>query len=110
MPDTKLFKNRKQKRQFDKLPEDKKQEVIAALGVQKISKTLTKQIAKAMIAGAEQDRVFLYNKYVSIVDDPETPEDKKKKTIDELLSFLRLAYLKDAQNKNKGESAEDEVQ
>lgn len=97
-----IFKgmNRKQKREFDRLDNDKKAELLQAAIVDKVSGTMATEIAKSMIAGMELEREQLYQKYVTVIDTALDSDDWPYE-IEKLLSFLRMEHLKYQQKQNK---------
>lgn len=98
-----IFKNmnRKQKREYDKLDNDKKEELLQAAIVDKVSGTMATEIAKAMITGMELEREQLYQKYVTKIDDCSYGCDEWLEYVDKLLSYLRVEHLKYEQKKMK---------
>lgn len=93
--------NRKQKREFDKLENDKKAELLQAAIVDKVSGTMATEIAKAMISGMELEREQLYQKYVVNIDDCSYGCDEWFEYADKLLSYLRMEHLKYQQKQTK---------
>lgn len=87
--------NRKQKREFNSLDNDKKAELIQSALVEKVSGVMAKETAKSMIRGMEFQLEELYTKYVMKMDDFIIDGDfeSSNKINEELLSFLRMKHL-----------------
>lgn len=102
--------NRKKRRQFDKLEQEEKNQIIAHEISQKVSETTQKQIAVAFVKGVVQANEMLYEKYVTAWDAAKYEE--KRKVAKQLVEEIRMhhqKYLETQQNaENKDESKEQE--
>lgn len=106
----KIFKNREQKRKFNKLPNDKKKELVTATIAKEVSGVLNKHIALSFIQGVNFEKKAIYEKYVKEIDGlPSDSEDRNNK-IEEMLSHIRLEYLRiTKQEQEKDNKEEKEV-
>lgn len=103
----KIFKNREQKRKFNKLPDDKKKELVSARIAQEVSGVLNKHIALSFIQGVNLEKKAIYEKYVKEIDElPVDSEDRNNK-INELLSYIRLEYLRIVQKEQEKEKEKE---
>lgn len=99
----KIFKNREQKRKFNKLPNDKKKELVTATIAKEVSGVLNKHIALSFIQGVNFEKKAIYEKYVKEIDGlPSDSEDRNNK-IEEMLSHIRLEYLRIIQQEQEKE-------
>lgn len=109
----KLFKNREQKRKFNKLPDDKKKELVSAAIQREVSGVLNKHIALSFIQGANFEKKEIYEKYVKEIDEFLIGSEDRNNKIEELLSYIRLEYLRivqQEQEKEKKNQEEKEVE
>lgn len=90
-----IFKkmNRKQRRQFDKLNQEEKNQIIAHEISEKIKETTQKQIALSFIRGTEWVNKIYYEKYV-LSWDAAKYDSKRKKVAKELIEEIRMHYEK----------------
>lgn len=84
--------NRKQRRQFDKLKQEEKNQIIAHEISEKIKETTQKQIALSFIRGTEWVNKMYYEKYVVAWDSAKY--DAKRKVAKELIEEIRMHYEK----------------
>lgn len=103
MPNIFKSMNRKQKREFDKLDKDKKAELLKSAIIDKVSGTMSQEIAKSMISGMELEREQIYQKFVVPIDSlSETFQNDEWNTeIKKLLSYLRMEHIKYKQKQMK---------
>ena len=94
--------SKKDKRNFQKLPIEKQREVISGAIMQKISTVMTREIAKATIAGMDNVIETLYNEHVSLIDVCQDPEERDN-LIDKLLGYIRKEYLRIQVNRKNQE-------
>lgn len=100
--------NRKTKRQFKKLPNDQQEAVLQHLLIEKISPVMNKEITKSIIAGTDLVWEQLYSNYVSKYD-AVTDCEMKQAIISDMLSTIRIEYLRIQTNKAKQKTkGEDE--
>lgn len=105
--------NRKEKRNFTKMPKSKQAELIQAALIEKISPVMSTEITKAMITGMD----LLWSQlYVDFVEKIDAAHDsfKEKELIDALLSLIREKYIavqarKAKEDLNKKDENEVEV-
>lgn len=102
-----IFKNREQKRKFNKLPDDKKKDLMTATIAKEVSGVLNKHIALSFIQGVNLEKKAIYEKYVKEIDElPDCSEDRNNK-INELLSYIRLEYLRIVQKEQEKEKEKE---
>ena len=92
--------NRKEKRKFNKLYQAEKAQIIEAELNQKVSKVMAQEIAKAMINGMNILYGRLYEDFVMQIDAAESEKEWEEK-VGELLSAIRIEYLRIEANKEK---------
>lgn len=100
----KIFKNREQKRKFNKLPDDKKKDIMTATIAKEVSGVLNKHIALSFIQGVNFEKKAIYEKYVKEIDELPTGSEDRNNKIEELLSHIRLEYLRIIQQEQGKES------
>lgn len=100
-----IFKNmnRKERRAFDKLPADKKGEIIQAGIVSQVSPILQKRIAKAMIDGMRLEKEQIYKKYITKIEAEKKGSKQWYNAVEELFSYIRIGHVEWEQLKNKTE-------
>lgn len=102
-----IFKNREQKRKFNKLPDEKKKDLMTATIAKEVSGVLNKHIALSFIHGVNFEKKSIYEKYVKEIDElPVDSEDRNNK-INEMLSHIRLEYLRIIQQEQEKEKEKD---
>lgn len=94
MPNSFFAKSKKTNRAFKKLSKEKQQEVFANRLAREVGSVMNKRIATTFIQAIEWDREYLYDNYVKVIDDPETSQVEKELKTEELLSFIRVEYIK----------------
>lgn len=104
----KIFKNREQKRKFNKLPDDKKKELVSAKIQQEVSSVLNKHIALSFIQGVNFEKKDIYEKYVKEIDELLIGSEDRNNKIEELLSHIRLEYLRIVQQEQEKEKENQE--
>lgn len=103
----KLFKNREQKRKFNKLPNDKKKDLVTATIAKEVSGVLNKNIALSFINGVNFDKKSIYEKYVKEIDELTIGSEDRNNKIEELLSHIRLEYLRIVQQEQEKEKQDE---
>ena len=102
--------NRKNRRKFEKLEQEEKNQIIAHEISEKIKATTQKQIGVAFVKGVVQANEMLYEKYVTAWD--AAKYDEKRKVAKQLVEEIRLhhqKYIETQQNAdNKDERKEHE--
>lgn len=104
----KIFKNREQKRKFNKLPNDKKKELVTATIAKEVSGVLNKHIALSFIQGVNFEKKAIYEKYVKEIDELIIGSEDRNNKIEELLSHIRLEYLRIVQQEQEKEKENQE--
>ena len=98
--------NRKKRRQFDKLEQEEKNQIIAHDIAEKFKEVGERQIAVAFVKGVVHANEMLYEKYVTAWDAAKYEE--KRKVAKQLVEEIRMhhqKYLETQQNaENKDES------
>lgn len=84
--------NRKQRRQFDKLHDEEKKQIVAHEISEKIKDTTQKQIGMAFAQGVMWGNKLLYDKYVTQWDS--SKYNGKHKIAKELVEEIRMHYEK----------------
>lgn len=104
-----IFKNmnRKERREFDKLPNDKKGEIIHAEIVNQVSPILQKRIAKAMVNGMKLEREQLYQKYLTKIENEKKGSKAWYNAVDELFSYIRVGHVEWEKAKAEDKSESD---
>lgn len=97
--------NRKKRRQFDKLEQDEKNQIIAHEISEKMKETTQKQIGVAFVKGVVQANEMLYKKYVTAWD--AAKYDEKRKVAKQLVEEIRMHHQKFVEN-SKAEEPETE--
>lgn len=103
----KLFKNREQKRKFNKLPDDKKKDLLTATIAKEVSGVLNKHIALSFLHGVNFEKKAIYEKYVKEIDGLPVDSEERNNKIEELLSNIRLEYLRIVQQEQEKENQEE---
>lgn len=98
--------NRKQRREFDKMPTEQKAQVIEVSLMEKISPVMQREITRSMIAGMDLVWKSLYNDYVSKFDDTDDVGEYNE-IVGKLMSKIREQYLRIITNEAK--DGQDEV-
>lgn len=100
--------NRKQRRQFDKLKKEEKNQIIAHEISEKIKETTQKQIALSFVRGTEWVNKTYYEKYVVAWD--AAKYDAKRKVAKELIEEIRMHHEKaiEREKENKVETQNEE--
>lgn len=102
--------NRKKRRQFDKLEQEEKNQIIAHDIAEKFKEVGERQIAVAFVKGVVHANEMLYEKYVTAWDAAKYEE--KRKVAKQLVEEIRMhhqKYLETQKNaENKDESKEQE--
>lgn len=100
-----IFKNmnRKERRAFDKLPADKKGEVIKSEIVSQVSPILQKRIANAIINGMRLEKEQIYQKYIAKIEAEKKGSKAWYNAVEELFSYIRIGHVEWEQLKNKEE-------
>lgn len=102
--------SRKKRRQFDKLEQEEKNQIIAHDIAEKFKEVGERQIAVAFVKGVVHANEMLYEKYVTAWD--AAKYDEKRKVAKQLVEEIRLhhqKYLETHKNAdNKDESKEQE--
>lgn len=102
-----IFKNREQKRKFNKLPDDKKKELVTAKIAQEVSGVLNKHIALSFIQGVNFEKKAIYEKFVKEIDVLPADSDERNNKINELLSHIRLEYLRIIKQEQEKDNKEE---
>lgn len=92
--------NRKQRKEFDKLPTEQKAQVIEVSLMEKISSVMQKGITRSMIAGMDLVWKYLYNDYVSKFDDTDDVAEYNE-IVGKMMSKIREQYLRIISNEAK---------
>lgn len=98
--------NRKQRRQFDKLEQEEKNQIIAREISEKIKETSQKQIAVSFIKGTIWANKILYDKYVTAWD--AANYNDKRKVAKELIDEIRMRYENSIKKENETKNNEQE--
>lgn len=102
-----VFKNRAQRRKFNKLGSETKHAVVELSIQQAVSKVLAKEVSQAIVDGMDLQSNHLYTKYVSKIDSGVLSEAEKADCIEHLLSTIRKGHINYV--KKHGKEAEDMV-
>lgn len=94
--------SKKTKKQFNKLSEEEKLQIVDATINTKINEAISKGIAKAFIEGSRYELEHLYNTFVVPIDEIGITEKEREMRITMLLSKLRKTHLIYVQNTQKG--------
>lgn len=97
--------NRKQRRQFDKLEQEEKNQIIAHEISQKVSETIQKQIYIASVNGVIHGNELLYKKYVTAWDAAKYEE--KRKIAKQLIEEIRMHHQKYIENQKNAENQDE---
>ncbi len=96
--------NRKAKRNFDKLSQEQKAEIIKTEIINKVSVAMSQEISKSMIYGIAFGKEQLYKNYVSKIDELECNGNNSSEEIQKLLSHIReehFKFIQEERNSNK---------
>ena len=103
--------NRKKRRQFDKLEQEEKKQIVAHEILEKIKETTQKQISSSFVKGVIWANKILYEKYVTAWD--EAKYEEKRKVAKELIEEIRMHYEKAVERDKSKENQivnQDQVQ
>lgn len=102
-----IFKNREQKRKFNKLPNDKKKDLVAETIAKEVSGVLNKHISLSFLSGIKYEKKIIYETFIKEIDELPVGSEERNNKIEDFLSVMRIEYLSIVQEENKKNSSEE---
>lgn len=108
------YTSKKGAKEFEKLPNESKAQVIQAAIIEKTSHVMAQEIAKGIIKGTEFEQEHIYNEFVSKIDAYKIESQEWHDAVDKLLSYIRVKHVnylskKENEKKNGADDIESKV-